>query len=593
MSTGRVGAGTSRCKGPILAGALVGMVLFPAVVRGEFRPVDSSGNHLTHSNWGSAGDQYIHIGPVGYEDQIASLAVGNAPNPRRVSNEVFYQPPPLSIRDPMLSELVWVWGQFIAHDIDHTSNQDLATGERIDMVIPDADPLFTPGQIIPATRAVYDPATGTDVSNPRRIINNLSAFIDATTVYGEGQARSDFLREFAGGRMKTSTGPSGDILLPRHGGDPAAPFMAGLSAPNMGDNAFVAGDVRGNEHVALTAMHTLFVREHNRLAAIIDATHADLPMGDPVARDEEIYQRARKIVGAEIQAITYNEYLPSMGVYLGGYGGYDGNVNPAIAAEFAAAAFRMGHSQTNNLQLRLNEDGSTIPQGHLLLGDMFFDPNLITHEGGIDPIIRGLAANAQEKFDPLIVEGLRSLLFGRLDPSGLIANGTDLGALDILRSRDFGVADYNTVRSAYHLTPATSFAEVTSDPDMQATLARLYGDVAHLDLFVGLLVEDLAPGESLSETARQIIAEQFIRLRDGDRFYFENDPDLDYWQAPVGDATHEDVLAWLKNLSLSEIITINTGVVSIQDNVFLLVPEPAGLAMLVVGGLGLILRRNR
>ena len=68
----------------------------------------------------------------------------------------------------------------------------------------------------------------------------------------------------------------------------------------------VAGDVRANENMALTAMHTLFAREHNR---IVDACRARLS-------EEEKFQIARRVVGAEQQYITYNEFLPALGVRL-------------------------------------------------------------------------------------------------------------------------------------------------------------------------------------------------------------------------------------------------------------------------------------
>src|SRR5262245_66600522 len=71
------------------------------------------------------------------------------------------------------------------------------------------------------------------------------------------------------------------------------------------DQLFAAGDVRANENIELTSLHTLFVREHNRLAGRIAAAN-------PGMSDEDIYQRARAIVGAEIQVITYNQWIPTL-----------------------------------------------------------------------------------------------------------------------------------------------------------------------------------------------------------------------------------------------------------------------------------------
>src|SRR5690606_5728742 len=107
------------------------------------------------------------------------------------------------------------------------------------------------------------------------------------------------------------------------------------NAPDATEDFFVAGDVRANEQLGLTAMHTLFVREHNFLANKIRKKH-------PLYSGKQIYQLARALVGAEMQKITYSEFLP---VLLGShalrpYRGYKKSVNPSIANVFSTAAYR-------------------------------------------------------------------------------------------------------------------------------------------------------------------------------------------------------------------------------------------------------------
>ncbi|HKJ16082.1 MAG TPA: peroxidase family protein [Xanthomonadales bacterium] len=120
-----------------------------------------------------------------------------------------------------------------------------------------------------------------------------------------------------------------------------------------------------------------FLREHNRLCSVISNDNPNLD-GD------EIYQRARKLVGAELQIITYREYLPRLlgRDALRGYGGYQDNVDASIANIFASAAYRFGHSALSPTLLRLNEQGDKFEVGHLQQRDAYFSPSGITDEGG-------------------------------------------------------------------------------------------------------------------------------------------------------------------------------------------------------------------
>ena len=111
---------------------------------------------------------------------------------------------------------------------------------------------------------------------------------------------------------------------------------------------FVAGDNRVNEHPFLTAMHVIMIREHNRVA---EQLRKRLP--PYLQNDETIYQESRRIVVSEIQNVVYGEYLPTIlgAKYMDKYGllvtetsKYDPSVDPTIYNEFAAAAFRFGHS---------------------------------------------------------------------------------------------------------------------------------------------------------------------------------------------------------------------------------------------------------
>ena len=74
---------------------------------------------------------------------------------------------------------------------------------------------------------------------------------------------------------------------------------------NFAFRCFKSGDVRVNEHIGIATIHQLFVREHNRIAEVLKGINAHWT-------DEQVFQETRSIVGAEIQHITYKEFLPSI-----------------------------------------------------------------------------------------------------------------------------------------------------------------------------------------------------------------------------------------------------------------------------------------
>ena len=372
--------------------------------------------------------------------------------------------------------------------------------------------------------------------NPRQQITEISAYLDGSMVYGSDESRARALRTFQGGLLKTSAGN-----LPPLNTDGLANANDAHFFPN--EQLFLAGDVRANENPELASIQTLFVREHNQLATAIAAAN-------PRLSDEEIYQRARKLVIAEIQAVTYREFLPAL---LGPnplrrYLGYNPDVNAGMATEFTTAAYRIGHTLVNDDIEFLDNDGNEIAEG-MELAFAFFNPQPLK-ELGPDSILKYLATDNAQEVDTQIVTGLRDFLFG---PPG--AGGLDLASLNIQRGRDHGLADYNTVRRAYGMPPITSISQITKDPTLQANLTALYGDAKSMDLWVAGLAEDHLPGSSVGPTFQRILVDQFERTRDGDSNWYER-------------SFFGRQLAALNATRLSDIIRRNTAITKLQDNVF-------------------------
>jgi hypothetical protein len=524
----------------------------------EWRSIDGTGNNLTLDEQGAALTRVIRFGyPARYPDGHGdAIDVEGRPNARTISNEIHAQSGSV-LSDRHLTDWVFQWGQFLTHDMDLTINGSefnyMFNGEEgyygIDILDP-SDPLGP--NAIRFNRTEFDPTTGTpDLidtgfgprANWREQINRVTSYIDASNVYGSDAERAAALRTFQGGKLITAFGGKlpglNDVGLENDD-----PFGAG-------SELFLAGDVRANETVALTAVHALFVREHNRLADRIHALYPNL-------NDEQIYQLARRIVGAEMQAITYNEFLPAV---LGDERApraadatYDPELNASITNSFASAIFRFGHSMTNETLLLVNNKGQTV--GDVSIDEGFFDPDFLkSNPQNVDFLMKGLATQVSQENDLLLVDGIRNNLFG---PPG--AGGLDLAALDIQRGRDHGLPDYNSLRDFYGLERVTSFEEISSDPAIRAKLEELYGSVDNIDPFVGALADDHLPGSSVGALVNAIVTNQFTRLRDGDRFFYTDDPLLS--------SRAVERIIDLDTVTLAQIIRLNTGITNLQANVF-------------------------
>ncbi len=502
------GSDLVRPTAPPPRGALGQTATFPL----KFRTIDGSGNNLAHPEWGAAHVPFLRIIDADYADGVQSPSGVLRRSPRDISNLVVSQDRSQP-NSKGASDYLWMWGQFLDHDVVETPGADPT--EAFDIRVPAGDPWFDPmgsgTATIPLNRSTYDLVAGV-----RQQINLITAYIDASNVYGSDHERAEELRTLDGtGRLKTSAGD----LLPYND--------AGLeNAPSSDPSFFLAGDLRANEQVALTAMHTLFVREHNHWAQRL--------AGSGLVGGERIYQLARAIVGAEMQAITYREFLPVLlGVgALPPYTGYRPDVNAGIGNTFAAAGYRVGHTMLSPVLLRIQADGSTHPSGDLPLARAFFQPNQLA-QFGLEPYLRGLGAQGAQEVDPYVIDGLRNFLFG---PPG--SGGFDLPSLNIQRGRDHGLASFSKVRTSLGYPPASSFAYLSTDPEIQDRLEQAYGSIEYVDAWVGLLAEDHVDDALVGETLRTLLVDQFSRLRDGDRFFYTA-----YMPQPMVDMIEDQTLA--------------------------------------------------
>ena len=523
------------------------LIVLPVRTRAPNRSINGTNNNISSSsktNWGAAGITLYREMPSQYGASDPSGAIGgvNRPSPRAISNAVIDEPT-TQFNTLHLSTLVYQWGQFLDHDMSATPT---GATEYVPIPLPATEKIFT--EAIPFYRSDFQMTIDSRGNKVRQQLNMITSFIDGSNVYGSDSKRATWLRTMKNGKMKTSAGN----LLPYNTrtGELSGPID--LNAPEMANDSdhhvktFVAGDDRAAENPVLTSLHTLFVREHNRIC--------DSLIRIGMRNDEQMYQTARKIVGAEIEAITYQEFLPALGIILQPYAGYKDNVRPDIMNSFATASYRLGHTMvSDDVLLRDNNCGEVGP-GEFDLVEAFWNPQLVANYG-IDVFIKGASSHDQYETDTRINNVLRNFLF--VSASSPVRFGIDLGSLNIQRGRDHGLPDYNTARVFYTGRGARRFSDITSVDSLADSLQTLYTSVNNIDLWIGILAEDHLPGKSVGRTLNAMLKSQFENLRDGDFYFYLNDP---YLPNAIRDR--------IKRTKFSDIIKRNTGLSNIADNAF-------------------------
>ena len=507
----------------------------------SYYSVNGDNNHPTIVSLNSKGTDLIRLLPSEgvYEDDWAARM--NLLSAREISNIACEDGNQTIPDEHGLSDYNWIWGQFISHDLDFTLTQNgrvNGTPETLNIPIPDKDRWMDPFSVgslqIPMTRSMYNQSTGSEMV-PREFQNSITGWLDGSQVYGSSEFDSQWLREGSLGKMKVTDTVIGEFLpMAAEGEEAPKVSFVGFSASER----FVAGDSRANEHSALTAMHVIFIREHNRIAS-------EVYQENPDYTDEEIYQIARKINTAQMQYITYFEYLPSLGINLPFYSGFNSSIDPRISNEFSALAFRMGHSQINDISLRLGFDYDIKAYKPILLSDGFWDPSSMIQNGGLEPILRGAAVSNQAANDIFSVSSLRNSMFGEPGFGGL-----DMCAIDIQRGRDHGLPNYNQLRQQLGFDEATNWSDITDDSETIEKMSLAYSDVNQADPIMGMYAEKHVEGSSLGVTMHALIEEQFIRSRDGDMFYFENDIELDSHMPSIKESTLTSII--LRNTDINK-----------------------------------------
>ncbi|KAM9306314.1 eosinophil peroxidase-like isoform 1-T2 [Pholidichthys leucotaenia] len=562
----------------------------------RYRTTTSICNNLNHPRRGASNTPFARWLPAEYDDGISQPKGWNRdrkinnfvlPLVRQVSNNILSTTDEGVVNDTEFSHMVTFFGQWNDHDLTFTpfspSIRSFSNGINCDescvqtepcipIPIPPRDPSRPsgPDSCIPAFRSAPVCGTGYHATNfgsepnKREQINALTAFLDLSQVYGSEEKLALSLRDLTndGGLMKVNSEfrDNRRELLPFH------PLQVEMCHTRRritnNTNArevpcFIAGDVRVDENIALTSLHTLFVREHNRLAR-------ELKRLNPHWDSETLYQEARKIMGAYTQTFVFRDYLPhivgdeAMRRLLGRYPGYNPSVDPSISNVFATAAYRFAHLAIQPVLSRLDanyRENTQFPSVPLF--EAFFTPWRIVFEGGIDSLLRGLVCRPAKlnTQDHMMVDALRERLFQFVMHVAL-----DLGSLNMQRGRDHGLPGYNAFRRFCGLSQPKNEAElarVLNNAELARKLLELYGTPDNIDVWLGGVAEPFARGGRVGPLFACLIATQFKKIREGDRLWYEK----------PGVFTQAQRSA-LSSARLSRIICDNTGITSVPTDAF-------------------------
>ena len=542
----------------------------------DYYSLNGRGNNLLHPDWGAVNTPRVRQVPLGaaafFNEQGDPFTEGNSPLPsaRRLMEVLFRQVIPRTIHNsgsPSASagrhnHLMLEFGHFIVQDIMGATltNRTDPLPIPCDGTVPDI--VFCPGTgrtfTMPAAgddnnngsvqdgsnntnntmhqeqqsidfwraphafvskskapnNAAETTTTNADTRKERVPINGQTSFLDLSSLYGRNMEECEMVRARHDGLLKLDK----DELPP--------PELLRIF----------------NKSPGVYALHVVFMRFHNMMAqqyATEDTTegNGEILQLTPEEKDKYYFKKARKYTIAVYQSIISEKYIPTlMGWKLPPYAGYRPTTNPGIDVFFSSVSYRYGHSSLSQLVRILDAEWQPMPKDPLFLRDVFRPPETVpflVHRHGtkgnyIEPFLRGLTVQPTEAVDLSFVDDLN-----------VWSDAVSL--LDIQRGRDVGVPPYNQVREALGLPRMNTIAELVFMSNVNQysaknqtdyenaqlvveALEELYGnDIDKVDAYVGALLENAQElGDNLGPLFTLSMKDQFMRLRDGDRFWYED-----------------------------------------------------------------------
>ncbi|KAH7975009.1 hypothetical protein HPB49_022628 [Dermacentor silvarum] len=420
---------------------------------------DGSCNNIAHPDWGESYACLRRLLEPAYRDGAGHIRTARSgaalPSPRIVSTTIHTEK---ETPDRRRSHMLMAFGQFFAHDVSLTPTRPLSrlelnqgldtTTDVLPIEIPADDPFY--GQFnhtqMPFQRSLWCTWCR---SGYREQHNSRTSYIDGSQIYGVNEDAVRVLRAHEDGLLRSQS-VNGDTLLPAS----MEPAMDNCSQHGDNGMCFHAGDVRTNQNVGQVTMHTIWMRDHNRIARKLHAVN-------PHWNDERLFQT----VLGEGLADKYRLRPRRQG-----YTRYDPSVDATLLNEFAAAALRFAHMTVNRRFELLHPNWTDA--GHEKLAGRFFAPFPV-EKSLWDNLARGLMRQPMNAFSR---HGDRELTRRALSrPADLF--GVDLFATDIQRGRDNGVRPYADYVRLCHGLELTTFDDLHLKGLMPEHVARLFAKI--------------------------------------------------------------------------------------------------------------------
>ncbi|NWT44045.1 DUOX2 oxidase, partial [Chroicocephalus maculipennis] len=510
----------------------------------EVQRYDGWYNNLLHHSRGTVGARLLRLLPANYADGVyQALQEPHVPNARQLSNTVARGPSGLPSRRNT-TVLAVFFGFHVLSDILGTEKPG-CPAEFLNIHIPPGDHVFDPAAtgevVLPFQRIQWAMETGQSPNSPREQTNEVTGWLDGSSIYGPSHSWSDALRSFSRGQLASGR----DGRLPRET-DGRVPMWKALD-PSTGQGGpqgiYDLGSAWGNENRFLQAESIAWFRYHNHRATALAQMH-------PTWTDEDLFQHARKWVIATFQSIVLYEWLPTLlGTSVPEYKGYQQHLDPSLSPEFVVSARQFLATMVppgiykRDTQCQFQEassPGGSFPAVRLC--NSYWSRKSTGLQQAepvdVDDLLLGMSSQIAEREDNIVVEDLQDYWYGPLKYSR-----TDYVASWLQRGRDFGLPTYNQARERFGLKPLQNWSDLAPHLDQQVLekVAALYANTtARLELLPGGMLE--ADGSLFSA----IILDQFVRLRDGDRFWFENTKNGLFTAEEIGEirnTTFRDVLA--------------------------------------------------